>query len=525
MRRLLGVGLLAGVLLASAAPGVGAQEGPVAGGPDRCELVDSRAVRSIAAGGGSRITYVGLPRIRCRDGTRLEADSAVVFEATRLTQLIGNVFFDDAESRLTAERANYFEEQRRLRAWGEPVLIDKVNRSVIRGDSLLLLRPGPARQTGELTVTGERPRATLHPERSDDLLEEDTLAEDTVIVVDEAADDPPDDPSDVPADAPGAEPYEVEADRLHFRGQEYMLATGDVVVERGDSLDASADTLEYLRDRSRMELRRDARVVRVDLSLEGRTIVLLLPDDEIREVTAREEAVLVGEDLRLDAGTIRLFFEAQELERLVAVGDSGASPPAGRALAVTEEYVLDADSIDVRSPGGELRSLTAVGGARAEGTGREVLDVPEAPEILRTDWIEGDTVVALFEPVTPDAEREPDAAPPPDAAPGTEAADEERRYRLDELLATGNARSLYRIEPSDADFEPGRDLPSASYVVGRSIRIVLEGEEIARLEVEDLDRGIHLEARARRDAPPPAGEEDGEEGGETDVGEDSGEAP
>ena len=49
-----------------------------------CDLVDSRQIRSITQS-GERVSHVSHPRFQCTDGTRIEADSSVTFEANSFT--------------------------------------------------------------------------------------------------------------------------------------------------------------------------------------------------------------------------------------------------------------------------------------------------------------------------------------------------------------------------------------------------------------------------------------------------------
>jgi len=130
-----------------------------------CEVPRHNGFVTVSLSNGSRITYFSAPTIVCGGNTHISADSAVVYEATNYTQLFRHVVFEDGESRLTADQAHYFDQERRLRAWGQVVLRDLEEGSIIRGDTMVLLRAGPGRPEDELTVLGTRPRATLYPKR------------------------------------------------------------------------------------------------------------------------------------------------------------------------------------------------------------------------------------------------------------------------------------------------------------------------------------------------------------------------
>jgi hypothetical protein len=111
--------------------------------------------------------------------------------------------------------------------------------------------------------------------------------------------------------------------------------------------------------------------------------------------------------------------------------------------------------------------VVAVGRARAVSTARDSLNTPDTPELVRNDWIEGDTVVAHLRheaesaegpevvvdalPRTPDADTADPAAPiePDPLAP--RARDSSRSYTLERLVASVGARSLYRMPPDSSD--------------------------------------------------------------------------
>ena len=123
-----------------------------------CQVPHFARLTNLAFSNGTRVSYFSAPIILCSQGLRISADSAVVYEATNLTQLFRNVVFQDPESRLTADRANYFNQEDRLRAWGGVVLTDLEEGSVIHGDTIVMVRAGPGRPdvsgTSRRLVTG-----------------------------------------------------------------------------------------------------------------------------------------------------------------------------------------------------------------------------------------------------------------------------------------------------------------------------------------------------------------------------------
>ncbi|MEX0979947.1 MAG: hypothetical protein WDZ89_02565, partial [Gemmatimonadota bacterium] len=234
-----------------------------------CELMRSNFTTSLEVGGGNRITYVSGPLLLgCDDGTRIRADSAQSHSATSFHQLFGNVFFENPEKEMTADRAHYFERESRLVAWGSVVLTDKVNNSVLRGDSLRYLRAGANRPEDELTVSGGRAHGTLFPEVPAPSGNDQPGADAESAVGGEPAPVPPVAPNVVPGStAPGLspsavsrspedeagaevagdtirEPYEVDADRIVLEGDRLFRATGSVEIRR-EGMEAFADTAEY----------------------------------------------------------------------------------------------------------------------------------------------------------------------------------------------------------------------------------------------------------------------------------------
>jgi lipopolysaccharide export system protein LptA len=546
-----------------------------------CDVPHFDKLSVLTLSNGSRITYFNGPVIRCRGGTRIQADSAVVFEATNYTQLFRNVVFSDETSRLTAREARYFDTERRLKAWGEAVLRDLEDGSVIRGDTMVLLGSTPQRPDDQLTVTGERPRATLYPALQP-LPPDSSEARGTegaqVQLPDTAgagaAGQPPDSASTA-ADTTGPEPpvqapdsvaavadsvaparevrptpppepeertpYEIDARRIFLEGSRYFRATGQVNITR-DSLQARADSVEYDESVGSLFLARRARVHTASYDLTGETIRLDIPRDEVREVLARDEAVLEGEDLTLLAPMIRLFLTQGALERLVAVdetdslavGDTAAAQisafpgeflaggqPHPVALAMglesfpsrpyvsAQDFLLWADSVEVLAPGETLDRLRAVGRARGETLARDSLNTPDTPALIRRDWLEGDTIVAIFTRV-PDSARASDslqalpADQPADSLPATPAVatdSAETEYRLERLIAKAQARSLYRLTPSDSTLVEEKRM-AVHYVTADQITILMEEGEVQEMEVQGSTTGIHLEPLPAAETPP-----------------------
>jgi lipopolysaccharide export system protein LptA len=550
-----------------------------------CDVPRHNGFVTLSLSNGSRITYFSSPTIVCPGNTRITADSAVVYEATNYTQLFRHVVFQDADSRLTADQAHYFDQERRLRAWGYVILNDLAEGSIIRGDTMVLLRAGPGRPEDQLTVLGRRPHATLYP-TPQPVPEEPAPVEGSGAPPDTAGAVPPDtaavpSPEVAPPDTAGAvppdtagvlglqavrpdtaevvppdtaaiqpaagagtqptprptpaerKPYEILAQRMFLEGSRYFRATGNVMVNR-DSVNATADSLEYDETLGALFLANDASLTTRAYDLSATTIRLDIPQDEIRSVLAQEEALLEGEDLWLLAPTISLVLEEGKVQRLIAVQgppeDSlsprpspGKIPPSevrekgidrfpARPHAVAQDFLIWADSIEVLAPDEVLEEVWAMGTAHGESLARDSLNTPDTPALIRRDWLEGDTIVAIFVPNADTAGVEGEGPPPrqgvllPPAEGGGqgEAQPDSAAYRLDRLVARVRARSLYRLSPTDSTASGVEGRLAIHYVTGEEITIFMRGGEVDRMEVTGATRGVHMEpvAGRRRVIPP-----------------------
>jgi lipopolysaccharide export system protein LptA len=420
-----------------------------------------------------------------------------------MSHLLGSVRYRDRTRELRADEARYFSQAARIQASGNVSLRDTVQGSEIENGDLVYLRQASFRDQEQITVTtgpdGVRPRARLY--MKDAPAQEAPArgvppAPDTAGAAGDsaAAAEPPLRPGSQRPDTAKV-PYLVAGDRLFLQGDQYFLASGSVEIER-DSLRARADTAEYDQVAARMLLKGSARVEGGTYTLWGRTINLAMPSGDVSNVRAVRDGILVGEDLRLEAPLVQLFLTDGALERLVAtplprdadtpLATAEDSAMVARPTAEAEKFRLTADSLEVLAPGEVLDRIFAAGGARGESSARDSLNVPSLPELARTDWLEGDTIVATFS--SPDSS----AAAAADTASG--------EYRLEELVARGSARSLYRMLPSDSASRAGVDAPAVHYVIGDAIRIVMAEGEVERMEVEGRTRGWHLEPDRRRAA-------------------------
>ena len=141
--------------------------GPATGQERDCKLVkvggytDSRRQDSVnythRASGG--IDY------ECTDGTRILADSAVVWEHSGNAFFFGNVHFEDPDTELDADSARYFDIRQELIAYSNVTLTDRKGGAVIRGETLSYLSESRFRDEDRILVYGGSPRATVYPAR------------------------------------------------------------------------------------------------------------------------------------------------------------------------------------------------------------------------------------------------------------------------------------------------------------------------------------------------------------------------
>jgi lipopolysaccharide export system protein LptA len=427
------------------------------------------------------VSYISAPRFECDDGTRIQADSSVHFEATAFSQLFGNVVFRDEGKELNADRAQYFERVGRLQAQGSVRLVNLEDGSWVTGEDLVLLQEDDDRAEDDVTVRGGRPHASIVS----------NVAPDSTDIT------PTSQAENLPETSKGTTPYEVDADLIHLVGDRLFQARGRVEV-RHETLQSYSDSLEFQQDIGWLTLFDNARVLSQDtvsgdtLDVRGDTITMNLPDDRIDEIEARGRAQLLADGVDMRGPVIRLVFEEEELERVFAVrraveelptpvigggNEHAASAERAQPWVLAEDFLLTGDSIEADLPGGELERVYAAGTARGVSTARDSLNTDATDELIRSDWIEGDTIIATFQLVSADS-----GGP----GPGELEVVEPRERQLDQLIARGQARTFYRAAPDSAAAGGGAARPQPldlHYVVGDEVRLFMKDGEVDRMEV------------------------------------------
>ncbi len=474
-----------------------------------CDLTSSRGLVSILTN-DAYVSYISAPRFECDDGTRIQADSSITFEATSFSQFFGNVVFRDDRKELNADRAQYFERVGRLQAQGSVRLENLEDGSWVTGEDLVLLQEGDDRAEDDVTVRGGRPHASIVSKMTPDSTDITPGASET---------------DNLPETSDGTTPYEVDADLMHLVGSRLFQARGRVAVNR-ESLWFYGDSLEFQRDIGWLTLFGNARILSQDtvsgdtLDVRGDTITVNLPDDQIDEIEALGRAQLLADDLEMRAPVVRLVFEEEELERVFAVrravdevvtpaigGDDDFASPANRAQpqAVAEDFHLTGDSIEASLPVGELEWVFAAGTARGVSSARDSLNTSATDELIRYDWIQGDTIIATFSSVSVEpGDPGPGGVEP--VEPGERVEPTERQ--LDLLIARVRASTFYRAAPDSAAAARGCEMLELHYVFGDEVRLFMKDGEINRMEV-DNPTGARLEPTCPSvpapDAPEPSG--------------------
>lgn len=552
----LGSWMVAALLALAVAPQPGAaQEGCIFGDRGRNDFVG----RTLP--GVGRVTYIGGPHFVCEGGVEIFADSSVAYDARGMSDLIGSVRYVEEGREMRADRARYFTNEGRLQAEGNLLVIDEVNGSSIRDGELVYLLETDFRDIAEMTVTvgqdGMRPRAVLTPPpdtiRADSVgavSDEASPSPDPTEAGGEGDAAAEREPYTVDADRiylRGQGYFTASGDVVIERDSLFAYADsaeydqgGDGLVLEGDArVDGEAYELTGRRilmsnpggDSSQVQALREARLVGEDVLLTAARIVVMLEDGGLE---------------RLVATPIRLDPEAEP--------DSLALQ---RPEALVEEYVLTADSLSVSAPEERLQRVFAAGRARSVSSARDSLNTEVLPEVARKDWLEGDTVIIRFQgappvpplvdagPATdvvtgevmgpdgssdslavadslvqvradtpadsaalpdstvqaadPAAEPTQDEAPPPAPEPDIvlNPVDPDAEPEVEEIVARGSARSLYRLVPNDSTFQAGTHPPAVHYVVGQEIRVRLQEGEVQGMSVTGQTRGVHLEPLRR----------------------------
>jgi hypothetical protein len=366
-------------------------------------------------------------------GNTLRADSAEYYETEGRLFLVGNVHYTEPRATVTSNTMTYYQGDDHLHAEGNVVAVMS-NGSTLRGPSADYYRATPARPISRMFAPG-RPRVTL--------VQKDTTGKGK----------PPDTAN-------------VVASQITMTGDSLVYASGQVEITRPDLL-ATGDSAFLNSGSDFARLMREPSVKGKGsrpFTLTGGVIDVYSKNRQVERVVATPMGHALSQDLELVADSIDLRVQANQLQRAIAWGKT-------RAHAVSPDREIIADSIDALMPGQRVREVRALRNAYAEST-------PDSGIVsTQRDWLRGDTIVAHFDSVV--------------------TADTAGRPRIRQIVAEGNARSLYQMKNSRGP----ATLPSVNYVRGKTIQIDFVDKRVATVTVLEKATGVLIEpAEASADA-------------------------
>lgn len=298
--------------------------------PQRCVLQweplapDTEGL-SLREGGEAHITHVSGRMLWTCGTARMEADSAVKYDRARRVDLIGNVVYRDTTRTLRSRFLTYFELPDLVIATGEVELERVADGSTLEGPRVEFLRAVSG--VDELTIATGRPHMRLYPEG-----EERT------------------------------NPFEIDADRTVFAGEEEARVYGDVIIRR-DDLDAAADSAYLRRIDETGVLWGSPWVDAEGVRLSGDTIRFASEDDELREVHALGNGHAIGESFEVRAERIDVELVDREVETVWAHGPGGSEAVSGshHVYGDSLRFAMFAGSIDTLYAAGETAAIQAEG--------------------------------------------------------------------------------------------------------------------------------------------------------------------
>jgi hypothetical protein len=259
-------------------------------------------------------------------------------------------------------------------------------------------------------------------------------------------------------------PMTVVANTVFMDGDSLIYGGGQVVITRpeivatGDStfIDQTTETMHLMR-KPKLEGKKEK-----PFTLTGDLIDMYSKNRKLEKVLSRGSAVAVSDSMTLKSDTIDLRVKLDLLDHAYAWG-------RGRAHVVSPSQNMIADSLDVTMPSQRMQLVRAVRKAHAEGKPDTTKFHAQSPDTL--NWMNGDTIIAHF-----------DSLPPGDTT---------KTPPIRQLIATGNATSLYMMPPSDS----AERRPALNYVAARLITIDFNESKVATVTTVDSVAGVYIEPR------------------------------
>jgi hypothetical protein len=400
--------------------------------PTPCDLIAQPSTRlsSDSTPGLGRVIFVGggvLIKCRAR-GITLQGDSAEQYPDH--DQMIGHAVYDEPRFHVTADYLNYFPNDDRVVGAGN------VHAKLPSGSTL----DGPQAEY-KRAIPKIRPRQQLS-----------AIARPTITILEQDSTGKP------------APPMTVIANTVFMDGDSLIYGGGAVVITRPEIV-ATGDSAFIDQTKEIMHLMRNPRLQgkkEKPFTLTGDLIDMFSKDKKLQRVLSRGNANAVSDSMTLKSDTIDLRVVSDQLNHAYAWGKS-------RARVISPSQNMTADSLDVSMPSQRIQLVRALRKARAEGKPDTTRFVAQAPDTL--NWLNGDTIIAHF-----------DSLPPTDTT---------KTPPIRQLVATGNATSLYMMAPSDST----ERRPALNYVSARTITIDFDKSKVSTVTTVDSVAGVYIEPR------------------------------
>jgi hypothetical protein len=402
--------------------------------PTRCTLVQQPNTRlsTDTLPSGQQIAFVGGGALfKCPErGITLKGDSAEEYPDREF--LIGHVVYDEPRLHLTSDFLTHYPTDERIIAAGN-VDAKLPSGSSLKGPVAELQRPFPPTRPRRKLIATQRP---------------------TISVVEKDSTGKP------------MEPMTVVANGVLMDGDSLIYAGGQVIITR-PNLSATADSADIDEGRETMRLMRNPAITgKKDrpFSLSGDLINLYSKNRKLSRVVALAHAKAVSDSMTITSDTIDLRVKDDLLDHAYAWGKTN------RARAVSPSQNMLADSLDISMPGQRVQLVRALRKAFADSKPDTLKFRVEKADTL--DWLQGDTIVAHFDT--------------------TATKDTSKTPSIKSLVASGNAKSLYHMSPSDTSLR----LPAINHVVARQIIVAFGTDrKVSSVTTVDSVYGVFIEPK------------------------------
>jgi lipopolysaccharide export system protein LptA len=305
---------------------------------------------------GDSLTYFLEGAVRAHRGPiQMRSELATIFRHSQVADFQRNVHFWDATTEIYADRLLYYEVSNQALATGSVQVIDRRSGSQVAADTVLYER--------------DRGLITARPRPHGIVLPQDTTSQE--------------------------DPFHVYADLMVFHSDSLgteMDGIGRVLIERTD-LTAVGDSLHYDEQASRVALRKEPRVETSDTYLTAERIDVLLEENRIDALVARDGARAVdktdsipaavpaafnhvSEYSFLEGDSLNIEFAEGEIDWLVAQGRARSlnyalESPSGPIETWSINYLLG-ERLELNFRGDTLNRVVASGGHRGVYRSEEI---------------------------------------------------------------------------------------------------------------------------------------------------------